>query len=293
MIEIGRYHRMRIDRETEPGLFLSNEKGDDILLPNKYVPETYKIWDELDVYVYLDHEERPVATTLKPFIELNSFGYLRCTTVSNIGAFLDWGLEKELFVPFAQQARPMKKDSWYIVYMYLDEKTNRLAATSKTMKFLSNDEVTVNKFDKVDILISHITDRGANAIVNSKYKGLIYKEDIYEDIRTGDKLVAWVKKIRTDGKIDIVLQEEGYKSIEPNAQYIYEELQANDGFLALHDKSAPEDIQIATLKSNKGYAFGNEGTGANKVENIAYKATSGGNVYDAYCRGVYANRASN
>lgn len=253
MIEIGQYHRMRIDRETEPGLFLSNEKGDDILLPNKYVPETYKIWDELDVYVYLDHEERPVATTLKPYIELNNFGYLRCTTVSDIGAFLDWGLEKELFVPFAQQARPMKKDSWYIVYMYLDEKTNRLAATSKTMKYLSNEAITVKKFDKVNVLISHITDRGANAIVNGKHKGLIYKEDIFEDIRTGDTLEAWVKKIRTDGKIDIVLQEEGYKSIEPNAQYIYNELQANDGFMPLHDKSAPEDIQNQLGLSKKSF----------------------------------------
>ncbi len=253
MIEIGKYHRMRIDRETEPGLFLSNEEGDDILLPNKYVPETYKIWDELDVYVYLDHEERPVATTLKPFVELNDFGYLRCTTVSNIGAFLDWGLEKELFVPFAQQARPMKKDSWYIVYMYLDVKSNRLVATSKTMKFLSNEDVSVSKFDKIEVLISHITDRGANAIVNGKHKGLIYKEDIFEEIRTGDKLEAWVKKIRPDGKIDIVLQEEGYKSIEPNAQYIYEELKANDGFLALHDKSAPEDIQSQLGLSKKSF----------------------------------------
>ena len=253
MLKIGQYHRMRIDRETEPGLFLSNEEGDDILLPNKYVPETYKIWDELDVYVYLDHEERPVATTLKPFIELNSFGYLRCTTVADIGAFLDWGLEKELFVPFAQQARPMKKDSWYIVYMYLDEKTNRLAATSKTMKYLSNEQVDVKKFDKVDVLISHITDRGANAIVNGKHRGLIYKEDIFEDIRTGDKLEAWVKKIRPDGKIDIVLQEEGYKSIEPNAQYIFEELQANDGFMPLHDKSAPEDIQTQLGLSKKSF----------------------------------------
>ena len=253
MIEIGRYHRMRIDRETEPGLFLSNEAGDDILLPNKYVPETYKIWDEFDVYVYLDHEERPVATTLKPFIELNNFGYLRCTTVSDIGAFLDWGLEKELFVPFAQQARPMKKDSWYIVYMYLDEKTNRLAATSKTMKYLSNEDITVKKFDKVEVLISHITDRGANAIVNSKHKGLIYKEDIFEDIRTGDKLEAWVKKVRPDGKLDIILQEEGYKSIEPNAQYIFEELQANDGFMPLHDKSAPEDIQSQLGLSKKSF----------------------------------------
>lgn len=253
MLEIGKYHTMRIDRETEPGLFLSNEAGDDVLLPNKYVPEEYKIWDELDVYVYLDHEERPVATTLKPYIELNSFGYLRCTTVSKIGAFLDWGLEKELFVPFAQQARPMKVGSWYIVYMYLDEKTNRLAATSKTIKYLSNEEVTLNKFDKVNVLISHITDRGANAIINSKFKGLIYKEDIFEDIRTGDQLEGWVKKIRPDGKIDIVLQEEGYKSIEPNAQYIYEELKANDGFLPLHDKSSPEDIQSQLGLSKKSF----------------------------------------
>ncbi|MEP0265751.1 S1-like domain-containing RNA-binding protein [Dokdonia sp.] len=253
MLEIGQYHRMRIDRETEPGLFLSNEAGDDVLLPNKYVPEEYKIWDELDVYVYLDHEERPVATTLKPFIERNSFGYLRCTTVSNIGAFLDWGLEKELFVPFAQQARPMKVGSWYIVYMYLDEKTNRLAATSKTIKYLSNDDLTIKKFDKVNLLISHITDRGANAIVNSKHKGLIYKEDIFEDIRTGDQLEGWVKKIRPDGKIDIVLQEEGYKSIEPNAQFIFEELGANDGFLPLHDKSAPEDIQSQLGLSKKSF----------------------------------------
>lgn len=259
MLEIGQYHKMRIDRETEPGLFLSNEAGDDVLLPNKYVPEEYKIWDELDVYVYLDHEERPVATTLKPFIELNNFGYLRCTTVADMGAFLDWGLEKELFVPFAQQARPMKVGSWYLVYMYLDEKTNRLAATSKTMKYLSNDALTVEKFDKVNILISHITDRGANAIVNGMHKGLIYKEDIFEDIRTGDKLEGWVKKIRPDGKLDIVLQEEGYRSIEPNAQYIYDELKANDGFLALHDKSAPEDIQNQLGLSKKSFkkAIGN------------------------------------
>ena len=244
---------MRIDRETEPGLFLSNEEGDDVLLPNKYVPSEYKIWDELNVFVYLDHEERPVATLLDPFILLNSFGYLRCTTVSKIGAFLDWGLEKELFVPFAQQARPMKVGSYYIVYMYLDEKTNRLVATSKTIKYLNNDNLTVDKFDKVDIIISHITDRGANAIVNGKHKGLIYKEDIFEDIRTGDKLEGWVKKIRPDGKLDIILQEEGYRSIEPNAQYIYDELKANDGFLALHDKSAPEDIQSQLGLSKKSF----------------------------------------
>jgi len=252
MLAIGKYHTMRIDRETEPGLFLSNEEGDEVLLPNKYIPETFMIWDELEVYVYLDHEERPVATTLKPFIELGGFGYLECTAVSSHGAFVDWGLEKNLFVPFAQQARPMKKGSWYIIYMYLDEKTNRLVGSSKTQKRFDKAE-GLNKFDKVDLLVSHITDLGANVIVNGKYRGLIFKDDIFEDIRTGDTLPGYVKKVRSDGKLDIVLQPEGYKSIEPNAQYIYEELEANDGYLPLHDKSAPEEIQAQLGLSKKSF----------------------------------------
>jgi len=253
MLEIGQYHTLTIDRDTDPGLFLRDESGNEVLLPNKYKPETFELEDQIKVFVYLDHEERPVATTLKPFIELYSFGYLRCTEVSDIGAFLDWGMEKELFVPFAQQARPMQAGHWYVVYMYLDEKTNRLVATSKTQKYLSNEKHSLKKFDKVDLMVTHITDRGVNVIINGKHSGLIYKENIFEDLRTGDRLPGYIKKIRTDNKIDVILQEEGYKSIEPNAQYIYEELIANDGFLPLHDKSDPEQIQSELGLSKKSF----------------------------------------
>lgn len=129
------------------------------------------------------------------------------------------------------------------MYAYLDEKTNRLVGSSKTKKYLSNENITLKKFDKVDILVTHLTEKGANVIINRKHEGLIYKENIFEDIRTGDRLEAYIKKVREDGKIDVVLQEEGYKSIEPNAQFVLEELQASGGFLPLHDKSNPEEIK--------------------------------------------------
>ncbi|MCR9183550.1 MAG: S1-like domain-containing RNA-binding protein [Flavobacteriaceae bacterium] len=243
MIKIGEYNDLDIIRETPQGVYLGDSESNEILLPNKYIPEEFKIWDTLNVFVYLDHEERPVATTLKPYITLNEFAYLRCMVVNEVGAFMDWGLEKQLFVPFKEQARPMKEGSWYIVYMYMDEKTNRLVGTSKTRKFLSNENVSVSKFDKVDILVTHLTEKGANVIINQKHEGLIYIENIFEDIRTGDKMEAYIKKVREDGKIDVVIQPEGYKSIEPNAEFIYEELKAAGGFLPLHDKSTPEDIK--------------------------------------------------
>jgi predicted RNA-binding protein (virulence factor B family) len=243
MIKIGEYNHLDIIRETPQGLYLADEEGNEILLPNKYIPEAFKIWETLEVFVYLDHEERPVATTLKPFIHLNEFAYLRCMVVNEIGAFMDWGLEKQLFVPFKEQARPMKEGNWYIVYMYMDEQTNRLVGSSKTRKHLSNENVSVNQYDKVDILVTHLTEKGANVIINQKHEGLIYIENIFEDIRTGDKMEAYIKKVRDDGKIDVVIQPEGYKSVEPNAEFIYEELKAAGGFLPLHDKSTPEDIK--------------------------------------------------
>lgn len=243
MIKIGEYNQLDIIRETPQGIYLADDEGNEILLPNKYIPEAFQIWDTLEVFVYLDHEERPVATTLKPYINLNEFAYLRCMVVNEIGAFMDWGLEKQLFVPFKEQARPMKEGNGYIVYMYMDEKTNRLVGSSKTRKHLSNENVTVNKFDKVNILVTHLTEKGANVIINQKHEGLIYIENIFEDIRTGDRMEAYIKKVRDDGKIDVVIQPEGYKSVEPNAEFIYEELKAAGGFLPLHDKSTPEDIK--------------------------------------------------
>lgn len=255
MFEIGKYTTLIILRETDPGLYLGKEEDaeDVILLPHKYKPETFEIGDEIEVFIYLDHEERPIATTLDPFVKLNEFGYLRCADVTNHGAFMDWGLEKHLFVPFKEQARPMKVDNWYIVYLYLDEKTNRLAGSSKTNQFLQNDQLSIKAYDEVDVLITHLTEKGANVIINGLHKGLIYLEDIFEDIRTGDRLKAFVKKVRDDNKVDIVLQKQGYRSIEPNAQYILDELKAAGGFIPLHDKSSPETIKETLGLSKKSF----------------------------------------
>ncbi len=253
MLQLGQNQNLKILRDTDPGLYLGNEEGDEVLLPHKYKPGSFEIGDQLDVFVYLDNEERPIATTLEPEIRLNEFGYLRCSDVNKFGAFMDWGLEKQLFVPYKEQARPMKSGSWYVVYLYLDEKTNRLTASSKTQRFLDNSELTIKKFDEVEILVTHITEKGANVIINGLHKGLIYMEDIFEDIRSGDRMKAFVKKIREDNKVDVVLQTPGYRSIEPNAEYVLEELNAAGGFMPLHDKSDPEAIKNELGISKKSF----------------------------------------
>lgn len=259
MLTIGEYHILKIDRDTEPGLFLKNDEGDEVLLPNKYKPETFELEDEIEVFVYLDHEERPVATTLKPFIKLDEFGYLKCVEVSDIGAFLDWGLEKHLFVPFKEQVTKMRKGDRYLVFCYLDEVTGRLVASSKTNAFLDNSELTVQPFEEVDLIISNPTELGWNVIVNQLHQGLIYKDDVFQKLHTGDKLKGYIKKTRPDGKIDVTLQRPGYRSIEPNAQEILTALELKGGFLALTDKSSPEEIQQQLQMSKKSFkrALGN------------------------------------
>src|SRR5690554_6543257 len=253
MIKLGEYNTLTILRETEPGLYLGDDEDNVVLLPHKYKPEEYEIGQELKVFVYLDNEERPISTTLDPFLELNTFGYLHCSAVTEFGALRDWGLEKQLFFPFKEQARQMKQGICYIVYLYLDKKTNRLVGSSKINNFLKNDNLTVKLFEKVEILVTHITEKGANAIVNGLHKGLIYVEDIFEDIRSGDRIKAYIKNIREDNKIDLVLQVPGYRSIEPNANYIREELEAAGGFLPLHDKSSPDDIKNQLGMSKKSF----------------------------------------
>jgi len=253
MLQLGKFQELTILRDTDPGLFLGDDEENEVLLPHRYKPETYAIGDTINVFLYLDNEERPIATTDEPLIKLNEFAYLQCSAVTKHGAFMDWGLVKQLFVPFKEQARPMTKGNWYIVHLYLDELTNRLVGSSKTNKFLNNEKIEVAKYDEVSIMVSHITERGANAIINGKHKGLIYLEDIFEDIRTGDKLKAFVKKVREDNKIDLVLQAEGYKSIEPNANYLIEELKAAGGFLPFHDKTDPEIIKNELGLSKKSF----------------------------------------
>ena len=253
MIQIGEYNTLTILREKEQGLYLSDEEDNEILLPKRYVPKEFKIWDTLDVFVYLDNDERLVAVTDKPYIQRGEFAVLRCNQVSEHGAFLDWGMVKELFCPFREQAFKMKKGGWYLVYCFVDEKTDRLVASSKTNKFLSNQELTVEEFETVDLIVSHPSDIGMNVIVNKKHLGLIYKDNIFQDLSVGDKLKGIVKKIRKDNKLDIALGEIGYRNIEPNAEAIMVELEDNSGFINLTDKSSPEDIKEMLQMSKKSF----------------------------------------
>ncbi|NMM48562.1 CvfB family protein [Marinigracilibium pacificum] len=254
MIEIGKTNNLRINRKTDHGLYLISESLEEVLLPNKYVPENYKIDDFIDVFVYLDHEERKVATTLEPKIYLDHFGFLQVSDVTPVGAFMDWGLEKELMVPFKEQRMKMQKDRWYVVYLDFDVKTNRLFASNKIDKYLQNSFLTVKEGDEVDLLIYNISDLGYSAVINNKHKGLIFNNDVFKDLNVGDRVKGFIKKIREDNKIDLTLQAVGYENFnDSNSKAIYDLLKDNEGFLPLSDKSSPEEIYKTFGISKKAF----------------------------------------
>ena len=254
MIHIGDYNKLIILRDTEPGLFLGDSDDQEVLLPNRYVPENFEIGEQIDVFVYLDNEERIVAVTDHPYIKKGEFALLRCNSVNDIGAFLDWGLVKELFCPFREQAFPMKIGGWYLVFCYLDKTSDRLVASSKTNRFLDNKELSVEAFDEVDLIVSHPSDLGMNVIVNKMHLGLIFNQDLFKDISVGDKLKGIIKKIRPGNKLDITLDKIGYRNIEPNAKLILEYLMNDEnGFIKLTDKSSPEAIKSILQMSKKSF----------------------------------------
>lgn len=257
-MKLGEVNTLKIDRKTQVGLFLTDGKTD-VLLPNKYVPKQFEIGDEIPVFIYLDHEERPVATTLKPYINLNEFAWLQVSYINQFGAFVNWGLEKDLFVPFREQARKMEEGKRYMVYLFIDEKTNRLVGSSRIDRFLDNENLTVTEGEEVNLLVSHITDLGINVIINNQHKGLIFLNDVYENISPGKKLTGYIKTIRPDGKIDVSLQKTGTEAIEDQAQLVLNELKANKGFLGLTDNSHPEEIKSVLKMSKKAFkkAVGN------------------------------------
>ncbi len=253
MIHLGQINTLEILRESEHGVYLVDAEDNQVLLPNRYVPAEFKIYDKVDVFVYLDNEQRPVASTDFPYVKANEFALLRCNEVNDFGAFLDWGLVKELFCPFREQAFTMKPGGWYLVRCYIDEKSERLVASSKTNRFLDNTELTVAEFDEVDLLVSHPSDIGMNVIVNGIHTGLIYKDNIFTDLSIGDRIKGVVKKIRPGNKLDIALGQIGYRNIEPNADKIMQELTDNSGYINLTDKSSPDAIKDMMQMSKKTF----------------------------------------
>lgn len=256
MIILGTYNTLEILRDTSVGLFLGDGEGNDILLPNKYVPESYEIGQSMTVFCYLDHSERPVATNLEPEVLVNEFQLLKVVEVNEFGAFMDWGLEKHLLVPFREQRSKMQEGHWYVVYCYLDQQSNRLVASNKIDRFLSNDTLSVKEGDVVDLLVSRKTDLGYEVIINNRHKGLVYNNEIFKTIAIGDNTKGVIKKIRPDNKLDVSLQPLGENILEPAAQKIYEQLLAHGGFLGLHDKSDPELIKEELQMSKKVFKKG-------------------------------------
>ncbi len=254
MIELGRFYDLQILRPSNTGLYLGDETGDEILLPDRFCPEDFDIKEKIKVFIYKDNEGEKVATTQIPKISLNEFALLEVKAVADVGTFMDWGLDKDLMVPFNEQRQKMEEDRWYIIYMEIDGKSDRLYGSNKIEKFLQNENLTVEEGEEVDLLIWKQTDMGFSVIVNNIHSGLVFENEIFKELNVGDKLKGFVKNIREDNKLDISIQPLGYKNtIDPNVESVFYTLKENNGFLAITDKSSPDDIYETFSMSKKAF----------------------------------------
>ncbi len=253
MIEIGSYNQLRVVKLLDFGVYLDGGDAGEILMPKKYVPAHTKPDDMVNVFVYPDSEDRLVATTEVPLAKVNEFAYLKVKEVNKFGAFLEWGILKNLLVPFREQKTDMIQGYSYIVYIFKDIKTNRLAASAKINKYFSNEKPEYNINDEVNILILGETDLGFKAITDNKFSGLLYKSEIFKKIQKGDKLSAFVKKVREDGKIDLMLQKSGFEQIDNVSNEILQIIKKKGGFIAVNDNSSPETIKDLFGISKKSF----------------------------------------
>ena len=253
MLKIGKFNHLKVKRATRHGAYLVDQDGNEVLLPVKFVSDTLRLEDEIDVFIFTDSEDRITATTQIPKAQRDEFAFLGVKDVTPHGAFLNWGLEKDLFVPFREQLSRMRIGQKYVVFIYLDDRTKRLVASSKIKKFLDQKVIDLEKGDKVNLLILNNTDLGMNVIINDLYSGLIFKEDLHTNLKTGDKTVGYIKNLRPDNKIDVVLHRPGYMAIEPNAQRVLLKIRQNNGYLGLTDISNPQEIKDQLNISKKAF----------------------------------------
>ena len=242
MIDIGYNNLLKITRFTDNGAYLDGEDLGEILLPKKFVDQNLKEGDNVDVFIYFDSDDRIVATTQTPSVHIDQFALLRCVDTSRVGAFLDWGLDKDLLVPFGQQKDKMKPGHYYFVYVYLDEVSNRIVASQKLNHFLSTSDPEYSEGDRVDIFIGEKTDIGYKVIVDNAFWGMVYFNEMFRDIKQGEYTYGFVKKIRDDNRLDIMLEKSSVKLVDALEEKIYQRLRANGGFLPVTDKSSPEQI---------------------------------------------------
>ena len=271
MIETGKIQKLRIARETNFGLYLTDGEKE-VLLPQKYIPFGVNPGDELSVFVYTDSKDRPVATTLKPLAEVGDLVTLRVKQITKMGAFLDLGLEKDLLVPFREQRSEMETGRTYVVKVLLDHRSQRMVATTKVDEFLAKGHEGLEEGQAVTVHIWQKTDLGWKAIINEAYQGLIYANEVFENLQIGEEKPAFIKKLREDGKIDLALQQQGYQAAHNMSELVMQKIEAAGGTLALGDKSSPEDIKAELNMSKKNFKKVLGGLyKAGKVEIFDYK----------------------
>ena len=252
-IILGDYNNLKIVKRVSFGLYLDGDEDREILLPAKYVPDGYDIGDIIKVFVYLDNEERLVATTEEPLAKVGDFALLRVAWTNDYGAFLDWGLLKDLFVPFSEQEGKMVKGNSYLVYVTIDRKSYRIYASARLDKFLSRTKPPYETDEEVDIIVWRRTDLGWKVIVNGNHSGLVFANEVFRDLKTGDRLKGYVKRVRTDGKIDIALQRHGVAGDDDSSMRLLSAIEAQRGFLPLNDNSSPDEIYSMLGMSKKAF----------------------------------------
>lgn len=254
MIHTGRIQELEVLRSTSVGLYLGDGGGNEVLLPNKYVPPMHDQGIRLRVFVYRDSEDRQVATTLMPKVELGGFAWLKVSAATRLGAFVDIGLEKDLLVPFSEQEQKLGPEEWHVVHMGLDGKTDRLFGSTRIAKYLDNTDLAVGPGEAVDLLVYRRSELGWSVVVNGRHQGLLHANEVYRPVNLGDRITGHVKHVRPDGKLDITLQAPGYRHYnDANAALLAKRLKEHDGFLPLTDKSPPEQIYQAFGISKKAF----------------------------------------
>lgn len=253
MAKIGRENLLEVVKLETHGAYLQGGWLGEILLPKRYVPEDCEIGDPLNVFIYLDSEDRYIATTQTPKAQVGEVAYLECISVNKTGAFFDWGLPKDLLVPFSEQHAPLRENNRYLVYLYSDPETHRIAASSKLNKYINRQPTGYQQGDNVDLLINEKTDIGYSAVINHQDWGVLFYSDVVKPLKIGQKVAGFIKRVREDGKIDLSLHAPGFVKIDILADKVLKLLHKNQGFLALSDKSPPDAIYDALSASKKSY----------------------------------------
>ena len=255
-IELGKFNTLRVVKEVDFGMYLDGGEEGEILLPSRYVPENCKPGDELTVFIYLDNEERLVATTLTPLVQVGEFACLEVAWINQYGAFLNWGLMKDLFVPFREQKMKMQVGKQYVIHAHLDDESYRIVASAKVDRYLSKEKAPYEPGQEVSILIWQKTDLGFKAIIENRYSGLLYENEIFCPLETGMEMKAFVKQVREDGKVDLILQKPGFEKIDDFSKTLLDYIKAHGGRINLHDKSPAEDIYDTFGVSKKTFKKG-------------------------------------